>query len=131
MSCLATARKAAREVGLSEDQIILIGDEEDESGKFRHFRRLPGFRVVSRNERVARPVELDPKNDLAYLVYSSGTTGKPKGVMLTHTNIVSNILMLVAVASGQLTPKDRAIGFLPMFHSYGKIATVSPSEREC
>lgn len=64
---LATAQNAAREAGLPEDRIILIGDEEDDSGTFKHFRSL-------KKEGVSRPVVLDPKTDLAYIVYSSGTS---------------------------------------------------------
>ena len=54
--------------------------------------------------------------DTAVFVYTSGTTGKPKGAMLSHKNIFSN------ADSGRRTinvkPKDRAIVFLPMFHSF-------------
>ncbi len=55
-------------------------------------------------------------DDTSVLVYTSGTTGKPKGAMLTNRNILSN------ADSGRRTinvkPKDRAIVFLPMFHSF-------------
>lgn len=39
-------------------------------------------------------VDLDPKNDLIVLPFSSGTTGLPKGVMLTHTNLIANLQQL-------------------------------------
>ena len=54
--------------------------------------------------------------DLAMIVYTSGTTGKPKGAMLSNKNVISNVF------SGQKTvnvkARDRAIVFLPMFHSF-------------
>lgn len=60
---------------------------------------------------------IDPKNDLAMLLYTSGTTGKPKGAMITH---------YAAVRAGweyslgvQASAEDKFIGFLPMSHSYG------------
>jgi 4-coumarate--CoA ligase len=61
------------------------------------------------------PVDLDDFN--VVLPYSSGTTGKPKGVMLTHRNIVTNVEQL-AVPAG-LQPGETAIAFLPFFHIYG------------
>ncbi len=60
--------------------------------------------------------------DLAVLLYTSGTTGKPKGVMLTNKNILSNILNITKVF--QISPKDRFIVYLPMFHAFTLTATV-------
>ncbi len=54
--------------------------------------------------------------DVAVIIYTSGTTGNPKGVMLTHKNLVSNIVS--SLAAVKLTEKDRVILFLPMFHSF-------------
>ncbi len=55
-------------------------------------------------------------NDLAVLIYTSGTTGPPKGVMLSHRNLISNCI----ISSGILgsTPHDRALSFLPLCHIY-------------
>ena len=61
------------------------------------------------------PVELD--EHVVVLPYSSGTTGRPKGVMLTHRNLVANVTQAGAVAG--ITPEDTAIAFLPFFHIYG------------
>ncbi|WP_217586910.1 long-chain-fatty-acid--CoA ligase [Lentibacillus saliphilus] len=65
------------------------------------------------------PTEIDPVNDLALLQYTGGTTGHPKGVMLTHYNLVSNVHMcrswLYKVKEGEET----ILGVLPFFHVYG------------
>jgi long-chain acyl-CoA synthetase len=57
--------------------------------------------------------------DLATIVYTSGTTGPPKGVMLTHANIVSQTRALDRVLS--LTPDDEQLLFLPMAHIFGRV----------
>ncbi len=56
-------------------------------------------------------------NDLATVIFSSGTTGTPKGVMLSHHNIISNIEGVIQIFS--LTKGDRIMGVLPFFHSFG------------
>jgi acyl-CoA synthetase (AMP-forming)/AMP-acid ligase II len=65
----------------------------------------------------APDVEIDAENDLAVLPYSSGTTGLPKGVMLTHRNLVVNICQ--TQAGFPIEPDDTLIGVLPFFHIYG------------
>jgi len=62
-------------------------------------------------------METDPADRIAALIYTSGTTGLPKGVMLTHRN-----LLFVAAVSSKiraLTPDDRIYGILPMSHAVG------------
>jgi long-chain acyl-CoA synthetase len=55
-------------------------------------------------------------NDLAVLIYTSGTTGPPKGVMLSHRNLISNCITSSAILGS--TPHDRALSFLPLCHIY-------------
>src|SRR5438093_1319721 len=62
-------------------------------------------------------VAIDPRTDLVALPYSSGTTGLPKGVMLTHRNLVANILQTSAVI--QAPEGERSIAVLPFYHIYG------------
>jgi acyl-CoA synthetase (AMP-forming)/AMP-acid ligase II len=63
------------------------------------------------------PYDLDPATDVAVLPYSSGTTGTPKGVMLTHRNISTNLEQLTDLHKVQ--EGDRIIAILPFFHIYG------------
>ena len=82
---------------------------------------LPGFGQVAigplSEEAQAEPIEPKSPDRVAALIYTSGTTGLPKGVMLTHRN-----LLFVAAVSAQirsLTPDDRLYGVLPMSHAVG------------
>jgi acyl-CoA synthetase (AMP-forming)/AMP-acid ligase II len=64
---------------------------------------------------VPEPVEVDRSRQVAALVYTSGTTGNPKGVMLTHRNL----LFSARVASAQREPMDKAYCVLPISHIVG------------
>ncbi|MCM3302680.1 4-coumarate--CoA ligase family protein [Streptomyces pseudogriseolus] len=66
---------------------------------------------------------IDPAEDVAALPYSSGTTGIPKGVMLTHRQIATNLAQLQpAITAG---PGDRVLAVLPFFHIYGLTALMN------
>ena len=62
-------------------------------------------------------VAIDPATDLVTLPYSSGTTGLPKGVMLTHRNLVANVAQTRRLID--LQENERIIAVLPFFHIYG------------
>ncbi|KAI9787956.1 MAG: hypothetical protein M1816_007356 [Peltula sp. TS41687] len=115
-SCLEIAKTAAQRVGLPENRIVLIGDGRDGAGRFKHFTAIRNTSAVSR---FRRP-RITPSGDLAYLVYSSGTTGYPKGVMLSHRNIISNILMLAHVEGVNIAwDRNSCLAVLPFFHIFG------------
>jgi acyl-[acyl-carrier-protein]-phospholipid O-acyltransferase/long-chain-fatty-acid--[acyl-carrier-protein] ligase len=61
-------------------------------------------------------------NDLATIIFSSGSTGEPKGVMLTHGNIAANAESMIQAAG--LTKADRLLCVLPFFHSFGYTVTL-------
>lgn len=63
------------------------------------------------------PVTGDPARDVAALLYTTGTTGEPKGVMLTHANLM--FIARNSRALRRLVPSDRAYGLLPVSHVYG------------
>lgn len=68
----------------------------------------------------SRPdVEIDPAKDLAVFQYTGGTTGISKGVMLTHRNLVSNVIQLSAWDRQARKGEERVLCTLPFFHSYG------------
>ncbi|MEE8396817.1 MAG: 4-coumarate--CoA ligase family protein [bacterium] len=71
-------------------------------------------------------VEINPKEDLVVLPYSSGTTGLPKGVMLTHHNLVDNLCQFDGIEDiSPYTEEDTLIAFLPFFHIYGLIVILN------
>jgi acyl-CoA synthetase (AMP-forming)/AMP-acid ligase II len=65
----------------------------------------------------APDVRIDPAVDLALLPYSSGTTGLPKGVMLTHSACVANVIQTLAALP--IAPNDRTLAVAPFFHAVG------------
>jgi len=120
---LPTARQAAQKAGIPEDNIILIGDKRDPSNRVKHFSSVQNISGAAKFRRA--PIK--PKEDLAFLVYSSGTTGLPKGVMLTHQNIVANTLQSTEAEVRNLSSEDSILAFLPFFHIYGLTILVHQS----
>jgi long-chain acyl-CoA synthetase len=104
---------------------------------------LPGLRRVytTRNhtsgtetfDRLRKPVsavfpefEKSSQETLAVLPYSSGTTGLPKGVMLSHHNLVANIYQLLGAYARDLSSADHVLCALPLYHIYGMNVVLNP-----
>lgn len=125
---IKNAQAAAKQVGIPEDRVIVMGDQRDPTFKVKHFTSIINTAGSSKWRRTKAK---NPAEDLAFLVYSSGTTGHPKGVMLTHRNIVANTMMIKAGEAGKLSTAggpdgegDKLLAFLPFFHIYGMITFI-------
>ncbi|KAJ9657044.1 hypothetical protein H2198_004536 [Neophaeococcomyces mojaviensis] len=113
---LPSALQAAEKAGIAKDRILLCGEERDEGHLVKHWTNI---RKTSGALRYRRR-KLHPDNDLAFLVYSSGTTGLPKGVMLSHKNVIADLCLIQgAVGKWYEGGKDKILGVLPFFHIYG------------
>jgi acyl-CoA synthetase (AMP-forming)/AMP-acid ligase II len=75
------------------------------------------FTSLLENDDPLPEIKINPRSELVALPYSSGTTGFPKGVMLTHYNLVSMLCQLKA--SEALAKKDTMVCVVPMYHLYG------------
>ncbi|MCD5323790.1 MULTISPECIES: long-chain-fatty-acid--CoA ligase [Pontibacillus] len=76
---------------------------------------------------IVHEVDIDPKEDVAILQYTGGTTGFPKGVMLTHYNLVSNTQMSDAWLYKAKKGEEIILGILPFFHVYGMTSVMNLS----
>ncbi len=70
------------------------------------------------------PVEIDPEEDLALLQYTGGTTGPPKGAMLTHQNLSANARQVEAIDPHQ-GDRDVIMGVLPLFHVFANVCVLN------
>ena len=111
-----TMKKALKDIDMKN--VILIRASEAKEGTSTLEELIEGI--------AAKPpdVDIDPDNDIATLLYTGGTTGLPKGVMLTHTNLVANTLSTL-YANGEDKEAEEEFGkavslsILPLCHSFG------------
>jgi acyl-CoA synthetase (AMP-forming)/AMP-acid ligase II len=104
---LPQAKEAAAAVGMSDDQLVVLDGADGH----------PSAADLLGAGAAPPEVGFDSATHLAVLPYSSGTTGNPKGVMLTHRNLVANVAQTRPVQDVQ--PNDVVIAIMPFFHIYG------------
>src|ERR1700682_4782812 len=111
-SLIEKAREAALNASVKE--IIVFGEAES---------AIPFASLLAGG--VAPETHIDPEEDLVALPYSSGTTGFSKGVMLTHRNLVANLVQVDSVI--QIGEDERVLAVLPFFHIYGMTVIMNGS----
>ena len=109
--CIEKANAAAKQANIEE--LFVFGEAEGAT---------PFASLLESDGKVPR-VEIDAKEDLVALPYSSGTTGLPKGVMLTHYNLVANMCQMDGL--DYFHSDDTLLCVLPLFHIYGLVVVLN------
>ncbi|WP_270352022.1 AMP-binding protein [Microbacterium testaceum] len=115
---LPQASAAAQAAGIADDRVIVLDGAEGH----------PDLRALLGEGRTPPEVSFDPATHVAVLPYSSGTTGVPKGVMLSHRNLVANVHQCRPII--EITPDDRVLAVLPFFHIYGMTVLLNLALRQ-
>ncbi|GAA5029620.1 AMP-binding protein [Microbacterium fluvii] len=115
---LAQAETAAAASGIPADRLIVLDGAEGH----------PNLRELLTSGAVPPAIEVDPATHVAVLPYSSGTTGIPKGVMLSHRNLVANVQQ--CRVNIDLRSSDRVLAVLPFFHIYGMTVLLNLALRQ-
>ena len=110
-SCLDKSKAAAQNAAI--DELFIFGEADGATS----------FATLLEGDGEVPRVEIDPKNDLVALPYSSGTTGLPKGVMLTHYNLVANMCQMDGL--DYFHRDDTLLCCLPLFHIYGLVVVLN------
>ena len=102
---LDTALEAVE--GTAVEEVFVLGEDE----------RATPFAALLADASFSGEADIDPDEDIAVMPYSSGTTGMPKGVMLSHRNLAANLAQVEHLIGHD--DGDAAIAVLPFFHIYG------------
>ena len=102
--------------------LVVDADGADEGARTP---RTP-FSVLLREGGTPPRVQIEPSRDTLVIPYSSGTSGLPKGVVLTHYNVVANLQQISANARlNDMSSADVVLGVLPFFHIYGMVIVLN------
>jgi acyl-CoA synthetase (AMP-forming)/AMP-acid ligase II len=115
---LAQAEEAATAVDVSAERVVVLDGAEGH----------PHLREMLAEGATPPAVSFDPATHVAVLPYSSGTTGVPKGVMLSHRNLVANVQQ--CRVNIDLRSTDRVLAVLPFFHIYGMTVLLNLALRQ-
>jgi len=115
------AAGAAREANIEE--LFVFENAGTEADGSEDVNNATPFSSLLESDGDFPPVMINPREDLVALPYSSGTTGLPKGVMLTHHNLVANMCQMEGLQ--YFTENDTLICVLPLFHIYGLVVVLN------
>ena len=115
---LPQAKAAAAAAGIDDAHLIVLDGAEGHAN----------LRDLLTEQSPPPQVSFDPATHVAVLPYSSGTTGQPKGVMLSHRNLVANVQQ--CRTNIDLRETDRVLAVLPFFHIYGMTVLLNLALRQ-
>ncbi len=116
---LPQAQRAAAAAGIPAERVYVLDPPDD---------GVPSLRSLIAQNSPAPELADDSAEQLAVLPYSSGTTSKPKGVMLTHRNMVANVCQVNSVIG--IDAADKILAVLPFFHVYGMTMLLNTALRK-
>ncbi len=116
-ACLPKVEAAGREANIEELFVFDEGTDAPVDSK------ATPFSSLLQGDGKIPQVTINTREDLVALPYSSGTTGLPKGVMLTHHNLVANMCQMEGLK--YFTVDDTLICILPLFHIYGLVVVMN------
>ncbi|EON67361.1 hypothetical protein W97_06614 [Coniosporium apollinis CBS 100218] len=126
-----TAVAAAQKAGLPEGHVFLFSDEENAPmDGVKDWRSMLGTAEEGERYSWHRMSEEEALQTVATVNFSSGTTGLPKGVSISHANLIANIEQTIVMRydrrpyGAHNKPPERWIGFLPLYHAYGQCYTI-------
>ena len=124
MSHVITAQKAIEKFHLKPNRPLILLEEV--AKQIKPTDKLAAA-IASYSPRIVAPrilpgLQGNRLDETATVIFTSGSTGDPKGVMLTHKNVLSNVFGIAQHV--QLTPEDTVLGILPFFHSFGFSVTL-------
>lgn len=123
--CLPVALKAARTANIPLERVLALRFDQNlpiEDGISTVEQFIANVKVPPDMVRY-RP-RIDSRRDTAFLVYSSGTTGLPKGVMISHRNVVADVFLQSLVERAHIDwRQDRMLAVLPIYHIYGEFTS--------
>jgi len=103
----------------TEIKMIVAGEQKDAS--------ITSLELLMKDKGNLSPSVPSSTSSVAVMPYSSGTTGVPKGVMLTHRNLVGNMAQLAHPAMEFMKPEEVTVCVLPLFHIFAMNVTMSNS----
>lgn len=129
-SLLETVRKAAKAAAIAEDRLYIFSDNEHQPvNGIKDWRSMLGTLKEASEYQWPRLPGAAARSQIAAVNYSSGTTGLPKGVKITHGNLIANVEQLAFWAQVErpgikLDVQEGWLGCLPLSHAYGQINTI-------
>jgi long-chain acyl-CoA synthetase len=95
-------------------------DEQKQTSESHYSSIITFSMLLKTGQKQPTPVQPSTRDDMMGIIYTSGTTGNPKGVLLTHGNLLSNITVVPHII--QVSEVDRSLSFLPWAHIFGQMA---------